>query len=160
MLSKRGSPADVQAVLDRSKRETSTLLLSIEKFKSIVTSVDANKLRVILKFFSHQYISSNPIKGTYLPKGLVGPGAMNNTTVSHFLTLLLRELVTSKGHVDKIQVLLDDGRANAFRNNLELLEICEPEFRDVLMEYYMKHEKLFKKSILYTALKKTKGNTL
>ena len=105
------------------------------------------------KFFSHQYISSNPIKGTYLPKGLVGPGAMNNT-------LLLRELVTSKGHVDKIQVLLDDGRANAFRNNLELLEICEPEFRDVLMEYYMKHEKLFKKSILYTALKKTKGNTL
>jgi hypothetical protein len=52
----KGSPADVQAVLDWSKRETSTLPLSIEKFKSIVTSVDANKLRVILKFFSHQYI--------------------------------------------------------------------------------------------------------
>jgi hypothetical protein len=128
-------PQDVRLVLECADlREADFVFTFMLNFTNMVRmpEMDADKLREFLRFFSSQRIRRDEL----VQKPWCS-SRMDNTKTDLFLTSYLDEAAQS-GRADIVQVLLEDGRADAFRDHMRPLRLAGNRVTEqALMRHYM-----------------------
>ena len=132
------NPQDLTLILESMEiMEAAFVFVRLENFENLVRlpEMNAAKLRNFLLFFSHRRVLEE-MSGRRQSSHVV---SMTDTNTRLFLTMFLCDAAEA-GRAEVVQVLFDDGRADALGGGLRPLRfVTDRATEAVLMRYYVQH---------------------